>query len=134
MAEETQEVSPQDEELGTEEQSDEELWETAGEESEESEDIEDEVEEEPEEEETEEEEPGHDYEKRYKDLEREFHKRNEDSARSFRICGCRTWSLKGRWKSSKPSLQLRLIKDRQRRDQMSSSRMMIGKQWTSLVS
>ena len=34
-----------------------------------------------EEEETEEEEPGHDYEKRYKDLEREFHKRNEDSAR-----------------------------------------------------
>ena len=37
MAEETQEVSPQDEELGTEEQSDEELWETAGEESEESE-------------------------------------------------------------------------------------------------
>jgi len=81
MAEETQEVSPQDEELGTEELSDEELWETAGEESEESEDIEDEVEEEPEEEETEEEEPGHDYEKRYKDLEREFHKRNEDSAR-----------------------------------------------------
>ena len=80
MAEETQEVSPQDEELGTEEQSDEELWETAGEESEESEGIEDEVEEEPEEEETEEE-PEHDYEKRYKDLEREFHKRNEDSAR-----------------------------------------------------
>ena len=81
MAEETQEVSPQDEELGTEEQSDEELWETAGEESEESEDTEKEVEEEPEEEETEEEEPEHDYEKRYKDLEREFHKRNEDSAR-----------------------------------------------------
>ena len=81
MAEETQEVSPQDEELGTEELSDEELWETAGEESEESEDTEEEVEEEPEEEETEEEEPGHDYEKRYKDLEREFHKRNEDSAR-----------------------------------------------------
>ena len=81
MAEETQEVSPQDEELGTEELSDEELWETAGEESEESEDTEKEVEEEPEEEETEEEEPGHAYEKRYKDLEREFHKRNEDSAR-----------------------------------------------------
>ena len=80
MAEETQEVSPQDEELGTEELSDEELWETAGEESEESEDTEEEVEEEPEEEETEEE-PEHDYEKRYKDLEREFHKRNEDSAR-----------------------------------------------------
>ena len=80
MAEETQEVSPQDEELGTEEQSDEELWETAGEESEESEGIEDEVEEEPEEEDAEEE-PEHDYEKRYKDLEREFHKRNEDSAR-----------------------------------------------------
>ena len=80
MAEETQEVSPQDEELGTEEQSDEELWETAGEESEESEDTEEEVEEEPEEEETEEE-PEHDYEKRYKDLEREFHKRNEYSAR-----------------------------------------------------
>ena len=81
MAEETQEVSPQDEELGTEQQIDEELWETAGEESEESEDTEEEVEEEPEEEETEEEEPEHDYEKRYKDLEREFHKRNEDSAR-----------------------------------------------------
>lgn len=81
MAEETQEVSPQDEELGTEEQSDEELWETAGEESEESEDTEEVVEEEPEEEDAEEEEPGHDYEKRYKDLEREFHKRNEDSAR-----------------------------------------------------
>ena len=80
MAEETQEVSPQDEELGTEEQSDEELWETAGEESEESEDTEEEVEEEPEEEDAEEE-PEHDYEKRYKDLEREFHKRNEDSAR-----------------------------------------------------
>jgi hypothetical protein len=81
MAEETQEVSPQDEELGTEELSDaEELWETAGEESEESEDTEEVVEEEPEEEETEEE-PEHDYEKRYKDLEREFHKRNEDSAR-----------------------------------------------------
>ena len=47
MAEETQEVSPQDEELGTEEQSDEELWETAGEESEESEDTEEVVEEEP---------------------------------------------------------------------------------------
>ena len=82
MAEETQEVSPQDEELGTEELSDaEELWETAGEESEESEDTEEVVEEEPEEEDAEEEEPGHDYEKRYKDLEREFHKRNEDSAK-----------------------------------------------------
>jgi len=40
----------------------------------ESEDDETEDEEEPEE-------PQHDYESRYKDLEREFHKRNEDSAR-----------------------------------------------------
>lgn len=80
MAEETQDVSPQDEGLGTEELSEEEqLWEEGNEEeSKESEDTEEAVEEEPEEEE---EEPDHDYEKRYKDLEREFHKRNEDSAR-----------------------------------------------------
>ncbi len=80
MAEETQDVSPQDEGLGTEELSEEEqLWEQGDEEeSNESEDTEKEVEEEPEEEE---EEPEHNFEKRYKDLEKEFHKRNEDSAR-----------------------------------------------------
>lgn len=80
MAEETQDVSPQDEGLGTEELSEEEqLWEQGDEEeSNESEDTEEVVEEEPEEEE---EEPEHNFEKRYKDLEKEFHKRNEDSAR-----------------------------------------------------
>tara|TARA_R110002020_G_scaffold110708_3_gene255760 strand:- start:1417 stop:2301 length:885 start_codon:yes stop_codon:yes gene_type:complete len=80
MAEDTQDVSPQDEELGTEELSEEEqLWEQDDEEeSNESEDTEEEVEEEPEEEEDE---PEHNFEKRYKDLEREFHKRNEDSAK-----------------------------------------------------
>jgi len=69
------------------EASDEELWEQE-EESEESvepteEDTPQEEESEPEEEEAEEEpeEPQHNYESRYKDLEREFHKRNEESAR-----------------------------------------------------
>ncbi len=69
------------------EASDEELWEQE-EESEESvepteEDTPQEEESEPEEEEAEEEpeEPQHNYEARYKDLEREFHKRNEESAR-----------------------------------------------------
>ena len=75
------------------EASDEELWEQ-DEESEgdsEPEGTPDESEEEPDEEEPEEvedeteeeepEEPQHDYEARYKDLEREFHKRNEESAR-----------------------------------------------------
>lgn len=69
------------------EASDEELWEQE-EESEESvepteEDTPQEEESEPEDEEAEEEpeEPQHNYESRYKDLEREFHKRNEESAR-----------------------------------------------------
>ena len=58
---------------GTPEESEEEEEEEADEE--EPEDDEDETEEE------EPEEPQHDYEARYKDLEREFHKRNEESAR-----------------------------------------------------
>jgi len=68
------------------ESSDEELWEEEEESEGDSEKTEGTPEEEPEEvaDETEEEEPQepeHDYETRYKDLEREFHKRNEESAR-----------------------------------------------------
>jgi len=71
--EEVTEVTPQSEETGTEELTEEEqLWEDA-------EDGEPETSNEPEE--PEEEDTTHDYEKRYKDLEREFHKRNEESAR-----------------------------------------------------
>ena len=86
MAEkEVAEVTPQSEETGTEELTEEEqLWEDAedGEtetsnEPEEPEEEEDEDQEDPEQEED----TTHDYEKRYKDLEKEFHKRNEDSAR-----------------------------------------------------
>ena len=84
------------EEVEDTEASDEELWsqdeesegdsqsEGTPEESEEEEEEADEVEPEDDEDETEEEEPEepqHDYEARYKDLEREFHKRNEESAR-----------------------------------------------------
>jgi len=71
-----------------EETSDEELWEEESEEAEEEsteEDTPPEEESEPEEEEEEAEEeepdPQHNYEARYKDLEKEFHKRNEESAR-----------------------------------------------------
>ena len=72
-----------------EETSDEELWEEESEEAEEEsteEDTPPEEESEPEEEEEEaeeeeESEPEHNYEARYKDLEKEFHKRNEESAR-----------------------------------------------------
>ena len=100
MAEEQQ--APAQDEPGTPEPTDEEIWEEIPEESEheniatappepgpEAEPVEEaeaEPEPEPEEEEGEEEpeedpQPEHDYEKRYKDLEREFHKRNEESAR-----------------------------------------------------
>jgi len=102
MAEEQQ--APAQDEPGTPEPTDEEIWEEIPEESEheniatappdpepeaepvveaeaepepEPEEIEEEGEEEPEEDPQ----PEHDYEKRYKDLEREFHKRNEESAR-----------------------------------------------------
>ena len=84
MSEEQAEATPQD--TGTAELTDEELWDQAPDEADASkEEPEGEVEEEKDEvveEETDEEsdEPQHDYEKRYKDLEREFHKRNEDSA------------------------------------------------------
>ena len=90
MAEEKD--SPQPEEVDTGEE-DEDLWESAPEvededdtptesEAVEAEGEEEESEEgEAEEEEEYEEDPAHDYEKRYKDLEREFHKRNEASAR-----------------------------------------------------
>jgi hypothetical protein len=67
-----------------EEASDEELWEEEAEEESTEEDTPPEEESEPEEEEEAEEEepdPQHNYEARYKDLEKEFHKRNEDSAR-----------------------------------------------------
>ena len=102
MAEEQQ--APAQDEPGTPEPTDEEIWEEIPEESEheniatappdpepeaniveeaeaepepEPEEVEAEGEEEPEEDPQ----PEHDYEKRYKDLEREFHKRNEESAR-----------------------------------------------------
>ena len=91
MAEEKDSPQP-DEEVDTG-QEDEDLWESAPEvededdtpaesEAVEAEGEEEESEEgEAEEEEEYEEDPAHDYEKRYKDLEREFHKRNEASAR-----------------------------------------------------
>ena len=88
MSEEQAEATPQ--ETGTAELTDEELWDQAPDDNDtgkpvESKEPEEQVEEEQEEEveeETEEEsdEPQHDYEKRYKDLEREFHKRNEESS------------------------------------------------------
>jgi len=71
-----------------EETSDEELWDQESEEAEKESTEEDtpqeeesEAEEEEEEAEEEESEPEHNYEARYKDLEKEFHKRNEESAR-----------------------------------------------------
>ena len=89
MATESVEAQHQ-EDPGTVEPSDEELWDQAPEDGEEEpQDSEEPVEEEEEvadedvEEEAEDEdsdEPQHDYEKRYRDLEREFHRRNEDSA------------------------------------------------------
>ena len=93
MAEEKDSPQP-DEEVDTG-QEDEDLWESAPEvededdppleAEEETEEVEAEAETEDESEEEDpedEDEPAHNYEKRYKDLEREFHKRNEESARS----------------------------------------------------
>ena len=89
MAEEKDSPQPE-EEVDTGEE-DEDIWDSAPEVEDEDDppvEAEAEAEEEGEEEETEdsedeeeEEDPTHDYEKRYKDLEREFHKRNEASAR-----------------------------------------------------
>ena len=78
MAEEKDSPQP-DEEVDTG-QEDEDLWESAPEVEDES-DTTTESEAVEAEGEEEEEDPAHDYEKRYKDLEREFHKRNETSAR-----------------------------------------------------
>ena len=90
--EEVQEEEEESEEVEDSEALDEELWsqdeeaegdsQSEGTPQEEEEDEEPEDEEEDETEDDEEpEEPQHDYESRYKDLEKEFHKRNEDSAR-----------------------------------------------------
>tara|TARA_R100000808_G_scaffold8515_2_gene24059 strand:+ start:349 stop:1248 length:900 start_codon:yes stop_codon:yes gene_type:complete len=82
----SEEVSAEEQVEETTETTDEELWEEQEESEGDSEETEGTPEEEPEEvadetEEEEPEEPEHDYETRYKDLEREFHKRNEESAR-----------------------------------------------------
>jgi len=86
MAEEKDSPQPE-EEVDTGE--DEDIWDNAPEvededdppEETEAEAEDEEEEEEDDDSEEEEEDPAHDYEKRYKDLEREFHKRNETSAR-----------------------------------------------------
>ena len=86
MAEEKDSPQPE-EEVDTGE--DEDIWDNAPEvededdppEETEAEAEDEEEEEEDDDSEEEEEDPAHDYEKRYKDLEREFHRRNEDSAR-----------------------------------------------------
>ena len=88
-SEETEDTEASDEELWSQDEEaegDSESEGTPQEEAEAKEEVEEEAEEEPEdtEDETEDEEPEepqHDYEARYKDLEREFHKRNEESAR-----------------------------------------------------
>ena len=90
--EEVQEEEEESEEVEDSEALDEELWsqdeEAEGDSQSEGTPQEEEEEEEPEDEDEDEteddeepEEPQHDYEARYKDLEKEFHKRNEDSAR-----------------------------------------------------
>ena len=84
--EESEDTEASDEELWEQEEESEETQEEATEEDtpqEEESESEEETEEEEEEEDSEEkpDEPQHDYEARYKDLEREFHKRNEESAR-----------------------------------------------------
>ena len=87
MAEEKDSPQPEEEvDTGGE---DEDIWDNAPEvededdppEETEAEAEDEEEEEEDDDSEEEEEDPAHDYEKRYKDLEREFHKRNETSAR-----------------------------------------------------
>ena len=87
MAEEKDSPQPE-EEVDTGEE-DEDIWDNAPEvededdppEETEAEAEDEEEEEEDDDSEEEEEDPAHDYEKRYKDLEKEFHKRNETSAR-----------------------------------------------------
>ena len=93
MSEENEVLEEEVEESEDTEASDEELWEQdeesegdsepegTPEESEEESDEEEPEEDEDETEEEEPEEPQHDYEARYKELEKEFHKRNEESAR-----------------------------------------------------
>jgi len=90
MAEEQNSPQPEEEvDTGGE---DEDIWDSAPEvededdpteetEAEADEDTEEEVEEEADDSEEDEEDPAHDYEQRYKSLEKEFHKRNETSAR-----------------------------------------------------
>ena len=88
-SEETEDTEASDEELWSQDEEaegDSESEGTPQEEAEAKEEVKEEAEEEPEdtEDETEDEEPEdpqHDYEARYKDLEKEFHKRNEESAR-----------------------------------------------------
>ena len=87
QAEEAEDIEASDEELWEQDEESEESVEPAEEDTPQDEESESEEEEEEEEEtdeeaeEESEEEPQHDYEARYKDLEREFHKRNEESAR-----------------------------------------------------
>ena len=90
MAEEKDSPQPEEEvDTGSE---DEDIWDSAPEvededdpteetEAEADEEVEEEVEEEADDSEEDEEDPAHDYEQRYKSLEKEFHKRNETSAR-----------------------------------------------------
>ena len=82
-SEDTEDIEASDEELWEQDEESEGDSESKGtpEEAEEEADQEPEEEDEDETEEEEPEEPQHDYEARYKDLEREFHKRNEESAR-----------------------------------------------------
>jgi hypothetical protein len=87
QAEEDEDIEASDEELWEQDEESEESVEPAEEDTPQDEESESEEEEEEEEEtdeeaeEESEEEPQHDYEARYKDLEREFHRRNEESAR-----------------------------------------------------
>jgi len=87
QAEEAEDIEASDEELWEQDEESEESVEPAEEDTPQDEESESEEEEEEgeetdeEAEEESEEEPQHDYEARYKDLEREFHKRNEESAR-----------------------------------------------------
>ena len=86
-SEETEETEASDEELWEQDEEAEGDSESKGTPEEAEEEAEEEADQEPEEEDEDEtedeepEEPQHDYEARYKDLEKEFHKRNEESAR-----------------------------------------------------
>ena len=86
-SEETEDIEASDEELWEQDEEAEGDSESKGTPEEAEEEAEEEADQEPEEEDEDEtedeepEEPQHDYEARYKDLEKEFHKRNEESAR-----------------------------------------------------